>query len=311
MNKLGNATVNYYSSFNSALKGIFKDDVRVNSFQRIFGGDINIALKIKLNNGQELFMKANSLANKEFFFAEINGLEAIKSTGTIKTPEVYCCGQDEGKDNPLRNSCSFLLMKYIPSNPKVKGYWENLGIQLAKMHLSETKTFVPEGKFGFFENNFIGASSQINSSCDSWIQFFKEKRLEVQIQRAEKYFSSQQLKQAIQFLDKLDSLITEPEKPALLHGDLWSGNVHTDETGNALLIDPAAYCGHWEAEISMTKLFGSFPKEFYYGYNQINPIPKDFYCRQEIYNLYHLLNHLNLFGQGYFSQVMGIIQSYV
>jgi fructosamine-3-kinase len=146
----------------------------------------------------------------------------------------------------------------------------------------------------------------------SWIEFFRTNRLGYQIRLAGKngYLAGKNLAAAEQLLNKLDHLLDEPAHPALLHGDLWGGNVLADEQGNPWLIDPAVYRGHHEADLAMTELFGSFPETFYNAYQEAYPVDRGYAERRPIYNLCHLLNHLNMFGSGYLSSVMNIILRY-
>lgn len=286
---------------------------KVVSARSMMGGDINHAFKLEVSSvdGQGLstiFMKANSRENADFFRTEVVGLEALASLGLLKTPQVLAWGIDDGNNNPLRGPCSFLLLEFIDSAPKASNYWEELGQNLARLHLADTSHIVKG--FGFTCDNFIGANPQLNNIKTSWVEFFRECRLRPQFQMAAGYFTKSQQTDNEKLLCRLEKLLQEPEKPSLLHGDLWCGNVYTGGDGQAWLIDPATYCGHWEADLAMTRLFGGFPRKFYEGYNSVNPIPSSFSKRIDLYNLYHLLNHLNLFGAGYLGQVLDIVKSY-
>lgn len=217
-----------------------------------------------------------------------------------------------------RGAFSFLLLEYIESgrNTRDAKYWQKFGHELAALHLADASAVLRQGastytsgRFGFFENNYIGATPQINSPRSTWIDFFRECRLLPQIKMAERYFDAAFLRKCDTFLSRLENYISEPKQPSLLHGDLWGGNVMCDTDGKAWLIDPAVYVGHFEADLAMTQLFGSFPRVFYDAYSEINPIEKEYSNRREIYNLYQLLNHLNLFGAGYLGEVREIIDS--
>lgn len=230
-----------------------------------------------------------------------------------------------------RGAFSFLLLEYIESGRGTRDaqYWANFGHELAALHLSDASAFVRKverassgcdvsacddtpasGRFGFFEDNYIGATPQINSPRSTWIDFFRECRLLPQIKMAERYFDAAFLRKCDAFLSRLEKYISEPKQPSILHGDLWGGNVMCGADGKAWLIDPAVYAGHFEADLAMTQLFGSFPRVFYDAYGEINPIEKGYETRREIYNLYQLLNHLNLFGAGYLGEVRSIIEMY-
>ena len=164
--------------------------------------------------------------------------------------------------------------------------------------------------FGWKSDNYIGAGKQKNTQNSKWIPFFRDCRLAPQFKSAQHYFDSVDRKHIARLLDHLDEYLSEPQHPSLLHGDLWSGNFITGPDGKAWLIDPAVYVGHAEADLAMTKLFGGFNSRFYGAYNEVNRIDKSYHDRRDLYNLYHLLNHLNLFGVGYLSEVKRILMRY-
>ena len=166
-------------------------------------------------------------------------------------------------------------------------------------------------KFGFFQDNFIGARPQKNTSSESWISFFRNNRLAPQFSAADRYFTAEDRARNQKLLDHLEDFLVEPEKPSLLHGDLWSGNVMCGTDGNVLLIDPACYVGHAEADLAMTELFGGFPSSFYDAYREARPLQPGYESRRDLYNLYQLLNHLNLFGSGYLNAVKSVVAEYV
>ncbi len=296
----------YYTSLASALVTLFGNSVAIAQTDRLSGGDINKAYGLTLNTGDHIFMKANAKQNASIFTAEAEGLSAISATKTIGAPEVLCTGTDNGEDAGY----SFLLEKYVESSEPVGDYWKILGRELAEMHKADTQNF-SEKKFGFIHDNFIGLSEQKNSPKDSWVQFFRENRLLPQFKKAEKYFEESDAALITKLLDHLEEFLVEPEKPSLLHGDLWYGNVLCSSKGKAILIDSASYVGHAEADLSMTELFGGFPKEFYAAYREVFPMQDGYKSRRDLYNLYHLLNHLNTFGSDYLSPVKSIIAEYV
>lgn len=298
----------HHTSFAKALVSLFGTSVSVIHTDRLTGGDINKAYGLTLNTGDHIFMKANAKENAAFFTAEAAGLSAIESTHTIKTPEILCTGTDDGEEVGY----SFLLLRFIESAEPKKDYWELFARKLAALHKADTASILDSpSKFGFFQDNYIGAGPQSNAQKDSWISFFRECRLAPQFKRAESYFSAEERSKITKLLDKLDDFLTEPAKPSLLHGDLWSGNVICGPEGKAMLIDPAAYVGHAEADLAMTELFGGFPEKFYSAYREANRIEKGYEERRDLYNLYHLLNHLNLFGKNYLAPVLSIIEEYV
>lgn len=292
------------SSLQEALDALFGSGVRIQGIQSISGGDINEASGLSLSNGNRIFMKSNAKENLSYFTAEMQGLSAIAQTGTIQTPHILACGTDDERN------CSFLLLERISGGQRIVDYWETLGHQLAEMHSSPAAEFVRQGKYGFVEDNYIGAGKQINTAADSWISFFRDYRLEPQFHRAADYFSLEDIRKINHLLDHIGDVLVEPKHPSLLHGDLWSGNVITGEDGRAWLIDPAAYVGHAEADLAMTELFGGFSGKMYAAYQEILPLQPGYEDRRDLYNLYHLLNHLNLFGGSYLLSVRRILDLY-
>lgn len=303
-----------YTSLAGALVELFGSSVAITQTDRLSGGDINKAYGLTLNTGDHIFMKANAKSNAAFFTAEAAGLQAIAATNTIGTPKILCTGTDDGEDVGY----SFLLLGFIKSAGKRKDYWETFAQELAAMHKADTKklmmaeTVESTGQgFGFPQDNFIGAGAQKNTPASKWIDFYRDCRLAPQFQRADSYFSPEDRAKIAKLLDKLENLLVEPESPSLLHGDLWSGNVMCGPEGKAMLIDPAAYVGHREADLAMTELFGGFPPEFYEAYREAAPLQTGYEERRDLYNLYQLLNHLNLFGPTYLGPVLSIISEYV
>ena len=291
-----------YGSLKEALSGIYGEEVRITDRRAVRGGDANEAYRLFLSNGESLFLKANSIERADFFRAEEEGIAAIRSTGAIRVPHIYAMGTDDG--------CSFLLMEYIDSAGPMEGFWEKLGADLARMHKADTAAFVKSGRFGFEKDNYIGAGYQKNAAGDSFIEFFAECRLREQFKLAEKYFDDGMVGKINRLLDGLDRYLIEPESPALLHGDLWSGNFLSDDKGLPMLIDPAVYVGCNEADIAMTELFGGFDRRFYVSYFEFAGMVPGYDDRRDLYNLYHLLNHLNLFGSGYLYEAVRIIDRY-
>lgn len=253
-----------------------------------------------------VFIKTYNRRDASFFEAEVTGLEAIARTGAIGTPRIFGCGINADKTGE-----SFLLLEFLHGGKRIPDYWETLGHQLADMHRAETGDYVSGGKYGFFCDNYIGEGTQINTPHESWVSFFRDCRLEPQFQRAARYFNKEDLRKIRLLLDRIEDFLTEPEHPSLLHGDLWAGNVLAGNDGRAWLIDPAVYVGHAEADIAMTELFGGFPAAFYDAYRESGMLPPDYRNRRDLYNLYHLLNHLNLFGGGYLSSVKQVLGKYI
>ena len=294
-------------SVDTAVTTLFGDGLHVTGKYPVYGGDISQSYRLSLSDGSALFIKCNSVRNLPFFTAEAQGLAALRRTGAIGAPKPLALGTDQAQ------GVSFLLMEYLESAPKANHYWEMFGRELAALHRAECFCAVSaDGSlpFGFETDNYIGASPQKNTPSVNWITFFRDCRLLPQFKMAEGYFDSEMYRQYIRLLDHLDSYLVEPEFPSLIHGDLWSGNAICGPDGKAWILDPAAYVGHFEAELAMTELFGGFPTAFYQAYREVNPIDSGYRDRRDLYNLYHLLNHLNLFGGSYLSSVQRILNRY-
>ena len=296
----------YFESLEEALAALFGESAVIAGTERISGGDINEAYRLTLSDGQFVFMKANFREDASFFAAEAAGLRAIARTKTVGAPRILGYGKSAG-----RLGKSFLLLEFVAGKRRISGYWEKLGRELAKMHGAPAADCVHGGKYGFDSDNYIGESIQINTPHESWVTFFRDCRLAVQFRRAAGYFGTEDRRKITNLLDHLDKFLAEPESPSLLHGDLWAGNVMEGKDGRAWLIDPAVSVGHAEADIAMTELFGGFPGAFYDAYREAGLLSPDYRQRRDLYNLYHLLNHLNLFGGGYLSSVRGVLERYV
>ena len=226
---------------------------------------------------------------------EAEGLETIRATGKIYVPEILLADEVDGR--------FYLATQYIEDGGLPR--YEEFGRNLAMMHMADAE------EFGFPHDNYIGAGYQVNTHHDTWISFFRECRLRVQFERAERYFVGTGYEERFNsLLKELDSILCEPEYPSLLHGDLWGGNYVNGPGGHIYLIDPAVYYGHREADMAMTELFGGFPESFYRGYHEVIPEEPGYRERRDVYNLYHLLNHLNIFGSGYLGSVKAVIDRY-
>ena len=292
-----------YISLAKAVQSICGQQRIITGKSPVFGGDINEAYRLTLDDGTSLFMKSNAPNLLPSFEAEEAGLHAIAGTGVIGTVKVLGIGTDP-------QGFSFLLQEFVTPGKKNRDYWERLGAELYAMHSAP----VPAGKegdgFGFGADNFIGSRRQKNTWTDQWIPFFRDYRLRPQLKAAERWLDQRDRKLADSMLEHLDQYLIEPKAPSLIHGDLWAGNVMTGSDGRAWIIDPAAYYGHPEADLAMTELFGGFSTAFYDSYFADAKIEAGYQDRKDIYNLYHLLNHLNLFGVSYLSSVQRILRRY-
>ncbi len=290
--------ISYYS-LTDAIKDIFGSGRTITEKRPVAGGDINEASLLTLDDGTMLFMKSNRPDFAACFESEAAGLGAIKDTGAIGVPDVLGIGQDK--------QCSFLLLEYVRSGKRRLDFWEVFARELAAMHGAETDKSVG---YGFFHDNWIGATSQRNQPHDSWVAFFRDCRLRPQFDMAKDYFSAHEMRKIDNLLNHLDNYLPEPGRPALVHGDLWSGNMIAGSDGKGWLIDPAVYYGHPEVDIAMTELFGGFSYQFYGSYKEAGYLDPDYDDRRDLYNLYHLLNHLNMFGRSYLSSVKEILNRY-
>lgn len=304
-----NMPENMYHSLQEAVKDVFGENAEIVKTERMHGGDINEAYRVSLAAGEKLFVKTNSINNAAFFQAESAGLSALGAAEKIGVPKILGMGIDESR------GFSFLALEYIERSPRSDIYLENFGHQLAELHRAECRQFVTcecgSGKYGFKEDNFIGSGPQKNQPKEKWADFYRECRLLPQITMAEIYLGTDVRRKADMLLDRLERYLREPEFPSLLHGDLWSGNMICGCGGSPWIIDPAVYVGDFEADLAMTQLFGSLPERFYSAYSEINPIDWAGYLeRKKLYDLYHLLNHLNLFGTAYLGSVVEIINEY-
>lgn len=297
-------TIQQFSSLDQALHSLFGNNVKITDRKQVAGGDINEAYRLTLSDGMHIFMKSNQGKSVSFFQREAEGLAAIAETGAISTPQVFGCGTGE-------NGGAFLLLEFVESRRPGKDYQEILAQQLARMHQSRTENFVTGGIYGFVQDNYIGANPQVNTPCKSWTEFFRDCRLKPQFLQASDYFGKEEWKKITELLERTGEILTEPEYPSLIHGDLWAGNVMTGRDGLAWLTDPAACVGHREADLAMTELFGGFSGKFYEAYREAAPLQPGYEKRRDFYNLYHLLNHLNLFGRSYLSSVRRIVEEYV
>ena len=273
---------------------------KIASQRPVSGGCINDAKIITTKSGKSYFVKTNSNSNKDMFLKEANGLRELAKANVIRVPNVIYADND------------FIIIENIIPSSKNKLFWEYFGRDFARLHKFTSKSF------GFYEDNYIGSTPQLNIANQiesvNWIDFYFNKRLLFQYKLAENngYAGEELRKVFFQLESKISSILKDCDaKPSLLHGDLWSGNFLTDETGNACLIDPAVYYGHREADLAMTKLFGGFDASFYSAYNEEYRLDDGYEYRENIYKLYHVLNHLNLFGSGYYHQAVSLIKYYL
>jgi protein-ribulosamine 3-kinase len=262
---------------------------KIKQIDAISGGCINKAYCIADDN-RRYFIKLNSTDNLPMFEAEAAGLNEIYHSQTLRVPTPICWGNNE--------SHAWLVSEYLEMSHSSRCDATTLGTGLAAMH-----RFCAD-QYGWQRNNTIGDTPQINAQSSNWIQFWRTNRLGYQLQLAKNNgYTGKLQKLGERLMAELDSFFAEVSPaPSLLHGDLWSGNYSFDTAGQPVLFDPAIYYGDREADIAMTELFGGFPSAFYAAYQEAYPLDPGYEIRKTLYNLYHILNHLNLFGGGYLRQ---------
>ena len=268
----------------------------------VAGGSINRAFRADLAGGRKLFVKAHVTAPAEMFEREAEGLAALAGAGSLRVPRDPLPGAAEG--------VSFLIMEWIDGGSPGEGFFERFGRRFARLHRASSEG----GRFGFPHDNWIGATPQPNQWSESWVGFWRQHRLGFQLGLARENGLSDRALDRLgdRLLARLGEWIDLPgEPPCLLHGDLWGSNYLADERGEPVLIDPACYYGHREADLAMTRLFGGFSPEFYAAYEEEWPLPPGSGERLAIYELYHLLNHLNLFGRSYRGRCVAILERLV
>jgi fructosamine-3-kinase len=255
----------------------------------VAAGNHNQGIKLESSEGY-FFLKLNFDHEQDILNKEASGLSLLKKSTFLKVPETFGSGRI--------GDYNYLLSEFIQAGRNQFDYWENLGIGLAHLHLTESD------QFGFEEDNFIASIPQRNNLQPNWINFFIEERLEPLVGKAyfDKLIPLDFLKRFQEIYPKIESIFPT-EKPALLHGDLWSGNVISTKSGEPCLIDPAVYFGHREMDLAFSQLFGGFDKLFYESYESVFPLEPGFESRMGVYNLYPLLVHLNLFGSAYLSGI--------
>jgi len=260
----------------------------------IGGGCINTAMKIT-GSGQCYFLKLNDANRLDMFDAEAAGLNDLAAARAIKVPQPICTGICTG----VSGSQAFIVLEYLDMGPGANSAaMAEFGEQLAQMHRQS------HDQFGWSRENTIGATPQINTLADNWLDFYAHSRLAFQTEMAAERGIAVTTVDALQrIIDQLGDFFSGYQPQAsLLHGDLWSGNYGVLASGEPVIFDPATYYGDREADLAMTELFGGFGHDFYAAYNASWPVDEGYSTRKTLYNLYHILNHFNMFGGGYGSQ---------
>lgn len=272
----------------------------VTPIQSVGGGCIARATRIEVG-GYPCFLKWGSGDVARSFVAEAEGLRALREAGSpLVIPDIKAFGVEES------GVPGFLVMEWIEEGRPALGFWEDFGRGLAALHRHQGQGY------GFAHDNFIGSTPQENGWYADWPAFWWEHRMMPQVDLARRNGLWQHAWDPMfeRLLNRLGELLPEHPERSILHGDLWSGNYLVSAGGRPVLIDPAAYYGHREADLAMTELFGGFDRKFYAAYRSAWPLEPGYEVRREVYNLYHLMNHLNLFGAGYASSVASILRRF-
>ncbi|MCM1984155.1 fructosamine kinase family protein [Lyngbya confervoides] len=284
-----------WQEISAQLSSVLGQPIQIETWRSVGGGSINQAYWVKADH-QEFFIKLNDAAKGAMFEAEALGLQEILQTSTIRVPQPLCWGNAPPH--------SYIALEWIPLGSGNQQGWYQLGQNLAKLHRVSSAR-----GFGWCRDNTIGETPQKNPWTDRWVDFFRRERLGYQLRLAQKRGANFPGAEAL--LAALDSLLNHDPQPSLVHGDLWSGNAGFSQEGDPLIFDPAPYYGDREVDLAMTELFGGFPAAFYQGYQAEDPVGEGYAQRRPIYNLYHVLNHFNLFGGSYQAQARQMIQTLV
>lgn len=263
--------------------------------QPVGGGCIHQAWRVS-DRDQAYFIKVDEAARLPLFEAEAVGLAELATTATVRVPKPLAHGVAAGQ--------AYLVLEYLPLGGSNAGAMEQLGRQLAALHRQ------PQSHFGWRQDNFIGSTPQPNPRRADWLAFWREHRLGFQLELAAHHgYAGAWRRRGEALCTRLEGLFTGYQPtPALLHGDLWGGNAGCTRDGEPVVFDPAVYYGDREADLAMTELFGGFSDRFYAAYREAYPLDTGYRQRRTLYNLYHILNHLNLFGGGYRAQAERMIE---
>jgi fructosamine-3-kinase len=279
-----------------AFSTLVSSDLNVVDQRRVTGGCISEGCQVVTEDAQGQQQTWFAKTNRESFLinfqAEADGLTRLAAVEAIESPRPETFG--------VSGDQAWLIMKWIDQKPAGKNFFRDFGARLAEMHRCTSGT-----RIGLDRDNFLGAAKQINCSVDRWIDFVAENRLGVQLRWGidQQWIDDSLRRDCERVIAGLDQWLDgRAESTSLLHGDLWSGNYLCDIEGRPVVIDPAVYYGCREAEFGMLMLFGACPATFYDSYQQVFPMPAGWQRRANVYVLYHLLNHLNLFGGGYHGQ---------
>jgi protein-ribulosamine 3-kinase len=280
------------------ISAAIKRPFEIKTTKSIAGGDINRTFLLQ-GETQRYFVKLNQPERLDMFKAECAGLHALAQTKTVKIPQPILYGQTE--------TASFLVLEYIELRRATVQSERVFGQQLARLHLQK------QPYFGWEIDNTIGSTQQVNLRSSNWVDFWRNHRLGFQLKLVISKGYGKKLETLGALLsENLDDFFTDyAPQPSLLHGDLWGGNVAANSENQPIIFDPACYYGDRETDLAMTELFGGFGRDFYAAYNDIWQLDSGYETRKKLYNLYHVLNHIVLFGGGYVAQAENIMQTLV
>ncbi|MBK1723298.1 fructosamine kinase family protein [Thiocystis violacea] len=281
-----------WAAIAQAISAATGEPFQVKTDRPVGGGCINTAA-ILSDHHRSYFIKLNAADRVAMFEAESEGLVALAAPDAIHVPKPICSGTSGGQ--------SYLAMELLDLGGRLDG--ARAGRQLAELHRATADAF------GWHRDNTIGSTPQRNAQSDDWVDFWRAQRLGPQLEIAAANGHGGRLQTAGErLMDRLDALIGHQPAASILHGDLWGGNIGATRGGEPVIFDPAVYHGDREADIAMTELFGGFGSDFYAAYRESWPLDAGYATRKILYNLYHILNHLNVFGGGYLSQSQGMIE---
>ncbi len=283
-----------FQAIEQALREVTGEDFRILRPIAVGGGCINSAYRLE-GEGCAYFVKLNRQELLPMFEAEAEGLREIAAAGTIRVPLPVCSGVGGGQ--------AWLAMENLALRSGRGACDRLLGQRLAALHR------IPRPYFGWHRDNTIGASPQPNARQGNWAGFWAGQRLGFQLElAATQGYGGKLQRDGERLLEHLPVFFADHQpQPSLLHGDLWGGNYAADESGQPVVFDPACYYGDREADIAITELFGGFGGDFYAAYREAWPLDAGYPTRKILYNLYHIINHLNLFGGGYLAQAESMV----
>lgn len=288
-------------SVDAALRVVVGAGAEIVREHAVGGGSINRTQRLELRDGGSMFLKTNDRSHRDLFREEARGLIALGLADGPRVPRPRAVFETDRHQH--------LLLEWIAPGRPGAAFWERFGVSLAHLHRSNRAPAC-----GFPADNHIGSTPQANGWRSDWHEFFAECRLIPQVERARsRGLADRALEQGVRRLAaRLPDLLPglEDGGASILHGDLWGGNYLVSEDGEPVLIDPAVYYGHREADLAMTELFGGFRPDFYRAYDATWSLAPGYRERRDIYNLYHLLNHLNLFGGAYGSQCRAVVRAF-